>query len=81
MVNLIEPSCILGYTDSDLNQLLGNEKSEFYAWMRGQTFTSCDGKAYDPELRAYRDTGCGPHGYVFYVADVARFMRGLPVID
>lgn len=81
MKELPQPECILGYPDGQLHELLGSRYDEFWKWMRGQTFTSCDGRAYDHETKEYRETGCGPHGFVVYYHDVKRFLEGLPVID
>lgn len=78
---LPEPECLLGYTDSQLHDIMGSRYQEFSDWMSGQTMSICDGQAYDYEVDAYRNTGCGPHGVVVYYNDVLRFVLGLPVVD
>lgn len=76
------PKCKYGYPQSQLQEeMTFKQYMDFMNWMRGQTFTSCDGFVYDYELRKNVPSDCGPHGYVYYSEDVERFLRGLPVID
>lgn len=73
------PSCELGFTLDDLKKIIGEDLTEFHKWMAGQTVSFCDGRAYDYELEAYINTGCGPHGSVYYYHDVKRFLQNRPV--
>jgi len=76
------PICKLGYPYSQLGDIFSPElKKEFFSWMRGQTFTECNGYQYDHEASTYEPSGCGPHGWVYYTSDVQRFLEGKPVID
>jgi hypothetical protein len=78
---LPDPECKLGYTDAQLHTILTSRYEEFWLWMRGQTFSSCDGRAYNHDKKEYEDTGCGPHGFVVYSWDLLRFLEGKPVVD
>lgn len=80
-MNTEKPECQLGYTETQLDRILGDRRREFNAWMRGQTIAMCDGKKYNHEEKRYEDTGCGPHGLVVYSWDLQRFIFGLPVVD
>jgi hypothetical protein len=75
-VKLPEPKCKLGYTYSQLYDILGSERlSKFNHWMRGQTQGVCDGKS---------DHGlCDgeAHGGVVYDCDLRNFLQGGRVID
>lgn len=53
----------------------------FRLFMRGQTYALCDSMIYDPESGDYVPTDCGPHGEVFYITDVNRFLAGGKVVD
>lgn len=75
------PSCRYGYTRGDLEALFGDRLPEFFRWMRGQTVSVCDGRAYDHDKREYHDTGCGPHGTVVYPWDVEQYLRGGRPLD
>jgi hypothetical protein len=84
MKSVIEaPICKLGYPDSQLRKIFKSDETykRFFSWMRGQTFSSCDGTSYNHEKKALEPTNCGPHGYVYYASDVNRFIEGRPVID
>lgn len=76
-----QPDCKYGYTQSQLDSILGSRLKEFEYWMRGQTVAVCDGRRYDYNLKTYVDTGCGPHGTVVYSWDVQRFLQNRPIID
>jgi hypothetical protein len=76
-----KPECELGYTEEQLERILGDRLPDFYRWMVGQTFTGCNGMRYNYLTGEYEPTGCGPHGFVYYAHDVNRFLSGLPVID
>jgi len=75
------PSCELGYTNKDLQEILGDRLPEFHKWMHGQTVAICDGRQYNHDKGEYEDTSCGPHGVIYYSWDVSRFMAGKPIID
>lgn len=78
---LPEPECELGYTLSQLVNIMGDRIREFDSWLSGQTVALCDGRAYDPQTEEYYNTGCGPHGSVVYYWDVKRFLDGEQVVD
>ena len=79
---LTDPQCKLGYPESQLEiEMSPDELKKFFSWMRGQTFSSCDGRMYNHETKEYEETGCGPHGYVYYPEDVYRFLYGWKVVD
>jgi hypothetical protein len=79
----LKQSCPQGITNSDLDEILGARRAEFMKWMRGQTMSICDGRAYNHEKERYEPTECSgrPHGVVVYPWDLERFLAGLPVID
>lgn len=79
--NLEDPECELGYTEEQLERILGDRYQEFNFWMSGQTMSICDGRAYNYNLKKYEPTGCGPHGVVVYSWDLDRFLNNLPIID
>jgi hypothetical protein len=69
-------------TCQDIDTYMGRELAhKFYEWVEGQTYAICDGRRYDRDARTHMDTGCGPHGAVYYRHDVARFLNNQPVID
>lgn len=73
------PSCPLGYTSEDLDDLFpGERRGDFNQWMRGQTCSICDGQRYDHDLKLYEATACAdaPHGPVTYTWDVQRYVDG-----
>lgn len=78
---LAEPECVMGYTDEQVTRIMGARLYDFRKWMRGQTGSICDGRAYNYEKGDYEPSGCGPHGYITYRQDVERFLLGLPVVD
>ena len=74
--------CQYGYPDAQLREIFTQEQfKRFSDWMVGQTISDCAGSVYDHELKSMVPSGCGPHGWVYYSHDIARFLRGLPVID
>ena len=76
------PICKYGYPHSQLVDVFSPELlKEFFSWMRGQTFSSCDGQEYSHVEKKMVPTNCGPHGWVYYTDDVRRFLEGKPVID
>jgi hypothetical protein len=81
-VRLSPPKCLAGYPMSQLTEEMPPKTfNAFINWMRGQTFTVCDGRVYNHAFQSYEDSGCGPHGNVFYTSDVNRFLAGGSVID
>lgn len=81
-MDFVTPECKYGYPETQLKAEFGDDRMKaFNAWMRGQTFSSCDGKQYNYDKQEFEATNCGPHGYVYYVYDVNRFIAGQPVID
>jgi hypothetical protein len=70
------PSCPYGYTDADLDAILGDRRPAFTRWMWGQTGTICDGRLYDHDARRYKPSPCvdAPHGFVVYGSDLRRFL-------
>lgn len=78
---LPKPDCEYGYTDTQLDDILGDRRPEFNRWMRGQTVAVCDGRRWIPETRVYVASGCGPHGAATYGSDLRRFLAGGPVLD
>lgn len=76
------PICKFGYPHSQLEEIFSVLKLKaFFHWMRGQTFSSCDGRIFNAAENRMEASNCGPHGYVYYQSDVQRFVAGLPVID
>ncbi len=77
---LPKPECSLGYTDDQLDQILGQRRQEFNKWMSGQTVALCDGREYDYATGGYIPTGKA-HGSATYPQDLQRFLDGRPIID
>lgn len=81
-MNLPSPDCRWGYTENQLNQILGDNLSDFHKWMNGQTVAFCEGRAYNHDKKEYYEVCDGVHhGVVVYKWDLERFLNGLPVID
>lgn len=79
---MITPECKFGYPETQLREIWTEDKfKDFMKWMRGQTFSVCDGTLFDGELNRMVGSGCGPHGYVFYAHDVTNFVTGGPILD
>lgn len=93
MTEIPPPDCQYGYTETQLDEILGDRIPEFNGWMWGQTMAICNG---DPQREWVDDPGApggmklvetGPplcesaHGPVVYPWDLARFLEGRPVID
>lgn len=57
-MRLIEPSCPMGYTNSDIYNMLGDEDEAFWYFMRGQTMSICEGYRYDHDKLGYFSTEC-----------------------
>lgn len=81
MKEIEAPECQMGYTQSQLERILGDRFQDFLLWTYGQTVGLCDGRQYNHETQDYEQTHCGPHGLAFYEWDLKRFLKGLPVID
>jgi hypothetical protein len=76
------PTCRFGYPEAQLKDMWDEATfKKFMLWMRGQTFSSCDGSIFDHENSCTVDSNCGPHGYVYYTHDVLRFVSGKPAFD
>lgn len=74
------PICDVGYPQSQLETMLPVVRlKQFYVWMRGQTFSECNGLLFNGKNLV--PSGCGPHGYVYYESDVRAFLAGRPVLD
>lgn len=80
-VDIPEPECHLGYTEAQVEEILGSRLAEFRKFMVGQTGAICDGRRYDHDKQEYEPTECGPHGPVYYRVDLDHFLRGLPAFD
>lgn len=81
-IGMPEPKCRLGYTRSQIEELTGDQRDEFYEYMNGQTMAICEGRQWNPTLNQYEDACEGiPHGIIVYPWDAERFLLGLPVID
>ena len=81
MAKLPKPDCELGYTDKQVDTIMGLRMAEFQRWMAGQTMAICDGRRFSYAENRYEATGCGPHGYITYPWDLQRFLDGKPIID
>lgn len=80
--NLPKPQCRMGYTNEQIQEILGDRLEEFNSWMIGQTWSICNGRAYNHETRQYEVACDGvSHGDIIYRDDVERFLKGLPIID
>jgi len=77
-----EPDCTYGYTESQLEEILGNDLDRFWRWMYGQTMCLCQGQSYNHETKNYEEA-CGgiAHGPVVYPWDLARYLAGRTVAD
>ena len=68
-----EPDCKFGYSMNLIENILGDDISDFSNWFYGQTGVICDGRTYNHGN--YEDSNCGPHGLVVYIWDFDRYMR------
>ena len=82
-MNLPKPDCELGYTQSQVVDIMGDRLSDFHLWMHGATMAICAGLRYNHELKAYMEDVCHdhPHGAITYETDVRQFLQGLPNTD
>lgn len=81
-MRLPTPDCASGFTISQIDTILGARRSEFTAWMSGQTQALCEGRRYNHETKEYEEACDGiAHGPVVYPWDLKRFLDGRPIID
>lgn len=80
---LPEPECPFGYTQAQVEQIMGDRLHDFYRWMRGQTTMLCEGRHYDYKIKSYVPDGCGPggHGMIIYRSDVMQYLDGGAPLD
>lgn len=79
---LPDPDCELGYPVTQLQRILdAQQMNRLQLWMWGQTASICEGRRYDYETDEWTDTGCGPHGVVYYKHDVERWLNAHRIID
>jgi len=75
-MNLPKPECRWGYTNSQINEILGDRVDDFTKWMTGQTMSICEGKAYNHKNKEYVEVCNGiHHGVVVFPWDLERFLR------
>jgi len=77
--NRPEPSCHLGFTASDLEQIFVTEErlKKFYRWMRGQTISLCRGPHDVLDESRCEES----HGLIYYVWDVRTYLTGGQPLD
>lgn len=70
------PACRFGYTERQIEAIVGDRLAEFSAWFRGQTGAVCEGRRWDPDARGYVPDACAanPHGFVVYPWDLEKFL-------
>lgn len=74
----VRADCWLGFTRSQVEQLMAERIVDFDEWMHGRTGGICDGRTYDYDLGGAHDTECGPHGRVVYPHDLTRYLATHP---
>jgi hypothetical protein len=76
-MKLPKPECKLGYTEDQIVDIFPDQekRNKFYKWMSGQTCAICNREFYDYDRDEYYDSGCGPHGTIYYTQDVQRFIK------
>ena len=74
------PACEAGYTEAQVRELV-EDFDDFMDWMRGQTYALCDGRRFNHDTREWEPACDVGHGSVFYVTDVERYLRKLPIVD
>lgn len=79
--DLPKPDCKLGYTQQQVEAIMGPRSTDFHRWMRGQTVSLCEGTEWDYDSQTSKLTGCGPHGVIIYRSDVEQFLRGGGPLD
>lgn len=77
------PDCPYGYTEYQIEEIMGPRMEEFRRWMYGQTQMICDGRQYNYEKQEYEPTSCGPygHGTITYSSDIYLFLAGSDPLD
>lgn len=75
------PDCELGYTEPQVDRILGPLKPAFNVWALGNTMAICNGTEYNHQLGLYEATTCGPHGLITYACDLEDFLAGRPNTD
>ncbi|MFT4260365.1 hypothetical protein [Microbacterium sp.] len=77
MTTLPPPDCAFGYTQEQVNDLLGDGPAQqaFWDWMYGQTQALCTGEQYSHTEGHMVPNSCAghPHGPVVYTWDFARY--------
>jgi hypothetical protein len=72
----------MGFSRTQIEQIMGEKLKKFDSWMRGQTQAICDGRQYNFETKEYEPAACTePHGWITYVWDTKDFLAGRPVTD
>lgn len=85
-IQMPAPQCEMGYSEAQITEAFGAVgeplRDMFETWMRGQTYTLCEGKSFNHDTKEY-EVACGgtSHGNVYYVDDLRRFLNGLPIVD
>lgn len=72
---LPEPKCIYGFTNKQIQTIMGNRLEAFQKWMRGQTVCCCPGMSQGCDNTDHRDST------IVFEEDVVRFLKGLPIVD
>jgi hypothetical protein len=65
---------MFGYPRQQIDEILGSDAPDLWAWMSGQTATICNGRIYNRSQGRDEPTGCGPHGLVVYGSDLRRYL-------
>lgn len=78
---LPEPECKWGYTNQQIEQIMGDRVNDFHRWMAGQTVCLCEGVEYNHAEKRSIPSGCGPHGVIIYPSDVMQFLDGGRPLD
>lgn len=70
-MNLPKPSCPMGYTNEDLEELFPSKRGRIALarWMRGQTMGICNGS----------ECSGNAHGIVVYRIDLINFFSGVKI--
>lgn len=77
---LPEPACRMGYTDEQVDEILGPRRDEFTRYMARRTWTVCDGRTWDHDRRKLVPSGCGPHDAVVYTRELVDFLTAHPEV-
>jgi hypothetical protein len=71
MKTLEPPACRYGYTDEQVERIVGDQIDAFNHWMAGQTLAVCDGTGRCRKA----------HGTITYQIDLLRFLDGHTPLD